>query len=105
MARSLPRVILFLAAVLAAAVLYAAFELVRFIHTEVGWGEVAHVFLLGFYTLVRVMVLIVLAALVAWYGGDILDTFIPPLSGMMTFALALPVLFWLGGDLGRASEA
>jgi len=31
----------------------------------------------------------------------VLDTFIHPLSGMLTFALALPVIFWLGGDLGR----
>ena len=27
-----------------------------------------------------------------------LDTFIHPLSGMLTFALALPIIFWLGGD-------
>jgi exosortase len=38
-----------------------------------------------------------LAVLVVWRGSDILDTFIHPLSGMMTFALALPVIFWLGG--------
>ena len=38
-----------------------------------------------------------LVALVSWQGGDILDTFIHPLSGMATFALALPIIFWLGG--------
>jgi exosortase len=42
----------------------------------------------------RVMTLVVL---VVWQGGAVLDTFIHPLSGMMTFALALPVIFWLGG--------
>lgn len=53
----------------------------------------------------NVLRVIVLSALVVWYGSGVLDTFIHPLSGMMTFALALPVLFWLGGDLGRTAEA
>ena len=35
--------------------------------------------------------------IVVWKGQAILDTFIHPLSGMATFALALPVIFWLGG--------
>ena len=47
---------------------------------------------------------IVLSALVVWYGSDILDTFIHPLSGIMTFAMALPVLFWLGGDLSPEAQ-
>jgi exosortase len=47
----------------------------------------------------NVLRVVALSALVVWYGSDVLDTFIHPLSGMMTFALALPVLFWLGGDL------
>jgi len=51
-------------AVLAALVLFAMWRLLQFIHTEVGWAEVGHVLVLGFYTLVRVMVLIALAALV-----------------------------------------
>jgi NitT/TauT family transport system permease protein len=50
--------------VLAAAVLFAAWRLVVFIHAEVGWGEVAHVMGLAVYTLIRVLVLIALAALV-----------------------------------------
>ena len=60
-------------AVLAAGVLFAVARLVQFVHTEVGWHEVVHVFTLGGYTLVRVMVLIALAALVwvpigVWIG-------------------------------------
>ncbi len=51
-------------AVVAACVLIAVWQLVNFIHSAVGWTEVGHVFLLGFYTLVRVMVLIGLAALI-----------------------------------------
>jgi NitT/TauT family transport system permease protein len=51
-------------AVLTAAILLAVGLLVRFIHSEVGWGEVVHVFVLGFYTMVRVLVLIALASLV-----------------------------------------
>jgi NitT/TauT family transport system permease protein len=60
-------------AVLAAAVLFAVARLVQFVHSEVGWTEVAHVFVLGGYTLTRVLVLIALAALVwvpvgVWIG-------------------------------------
>jgi NitT/TauT family transport system permease protein len=51
-------------AALAAAVLFAAWQLITFVHAEVGWSEVGHVVVLGLYTLVRVLVLIALAALV-----------------------------------------
>jgi NitT/TauT family transport system permease protein len=51
-------------ATLAAAVLIAAWQLVVFIHAEVGWAEVGHVVVLACFTLVRVLVLIALAALV-----------------------------------------
>ena len=51
-------------AIVAAAVMVALYHLVRFVHSEVGWHEAGHVFLLGCLTLVRVMVLIGLAALV-----------------------------------------
>ena len=50
-----------------------------------------------------------LILLVAWQGMDVLDTFIHPLSGMLTFAMALPLIFWLGGPQApaqpRPSEA
>ncbi len=60
-------------ALLAALVLFAVWRLVGFVHTEVGWAEVGHVFVLGGYTLARVLVLIALAALVwvpigVWIG-------------------------------------
>lgn len=51
-------------AVLAAALLLAGWQLLVFIHTEVGWRETGYVFVLGFYTLVRVLLLIALASLV-----------------------------------------
>jgi len=41
---------------------------------------------------------ILLVMLVVWRGGDILNTFVHPLSGIMTFVLALPIIFWLGGE-------
>ncbi len=58
--------------VLAVAV-YAGWLTVRFIATEVSWEEVVHVFVLTFYTLVRVFLLIVLASVVwvpisVWVG-------------------------------------
>lgn len=49
----------------------------------------------------NVLRVIILVFMVVWQGSGVLDTFIHPLSGMLTFALALPVIFWLGGDLGR----
>jgi len=60
-------------ALLAAAVLFAVWRLLSFVHTEVGWREAGHVFLLGGYTLARVLLLIALAALVwvpvgVWIG-------------------------------------
>jgi NitT/TauT family transport system permease protein len=60
-------------AVIAAAAFYALWTLAHFIHAEVGWGEVGRAFVLGFYTLVRVLVLICLAALIwvpigVWIG-------------------------------------
>lgn len=60
-------------AVIAAAVFYAVWSLLRFIHTEVGWGEAGRVFVLGLYTLARVVLLTALAAMVwvpvgVWIG-------------------------------------
>ena len=46
----------------------------------------------------NILRVILLVALVVWQGQEILDTIVHPLSGMLTFALALPVLFWLGND-------
>src|SRR5450755_2086770 len=60
-------------AALAAAVLFALWWLIGFIHGEVATAEVLHVFVLGCYTMLRVLVLIALAALVwvpigVWIG-------------------------------------
>ena len=57
-------------ALLSAAVLLAIWQLARFIHTEVGIAEVGHVFVLGTYTMLRVLVLIALAALI-WVPAGI----------------------------------
>jgi len=46
----------------------------------------------------NILRVLLLVALVAWYGTPILDTYLHPLSGIMTFALSLPIIFWLGGD-------
>ena len=52
--------------------------------------------------LLRVFVLVLL---VVWKGSEILDTIIHPLSGVATFALSLPIIFWLGGDARRAKQS
>jgi len=51
-------------ALVAAAVLLAIWQLASFIRAEVGFNEVLHVFVLGCYTMLRVIVLIALAAIV-----------------------------------------
>ncbi|WP_431276869.1 ABC transporter permease [Variovorax ureilyticus] len=80
-------------ATIAAAVLLAVVWLVRFIHAEVGWSEVVHVFVLGFYTLLRVLVLIALAALVwvpigVWIGMN--PRWAGRLQGVAQFLAAFP---------------
>jgi exosortase len=44
----------------------------------------------------NVLRVILLSLVVAWQGTAVLDTFVHPLSGVMTFMLSLPVIFWLG---------
>jgi NitT/TauT family transport system permease protein len=51
----------------------AAYRLIVFVHSDVGWGEAGHVFALGMITFIRVMVLIALASLIwvpiaVWIG-------------------------------------
>ncbi|MEJ8853032.1 ABC transporter permease subunit [Variovorax robiniae] len=80
-------------ATIAAAVLVAVLWLARFIHTEVGWREVGHVFVLGLYTMVRVLVLIALAALVwvpigVWIGMN--PRWAGRLQGVAQFMAAFP---------------
>ena len=60
-------------ATLAAMVVFALWWLIGFIHGEVATREVLHVFLLGFYTMLRVLLLIALAAFIwvpigVWIG-------------------------------------
>ncbi|KIF80533.1 ABC transporter permease [Noviherbaspirillum autotrophicum] len=60
-------------ALVVAAAALAALRLLVFIHSDVGWGEVAHVVGLGFLTLLRVLLLIGLASLIwvplaVWIG-------------------------------------
>jgi NitT/TauT family transport system permease protein len=60
-------------AVIMAAVFYALWTLVHFVHSEVGWSELGYVLTLGFFTLCRVLVLVLLAALIwvpvgVWIG-------------------------------------
>jgi exosortase len=45
-----------------------------------------------------------LIAIVDWTNVDVLSTWVHPASGMMTFALALPVIFWLGTPASSRRE-
>ena len=81
-------------AILAALVMFALWQLITFIHTGVGLAEVGHVFLLGSYTLLRVMLLIALAALI-WVPIGIWVGMNPAISeriqALAQFLAAFPV--------------
>jgi exosortase len=49
----------------------------------------------------NILRVVLLVVMVVWRGPDVLETFLHPLSGLMTFALSLPVIFWLGGTEHR----
>ena len=53
----------------------------------------------------NILRVILLTVLVVWQGGWVLESYLHPLSGMMTFALALPIIFWLGGDMKRMAAS
>ena len=101
-------------AVIAAVAFYALCLLIHFVHTEVGWGEAGHVFILGIYTLIRVIVLIILAAMIwipigVWVGmrpnlsskaqaiAQFLAAF--PANLMFPMAVVLIVHFGLNADV------
>lgn len=81
-------------ATLLASSLYAAYRLLSFIHSDVGWGEVMHVFGLGLMTLLRVMLLIALASLFwvpvsVWIG--LRPQYSQKVQAMAQFLAAFPV--------------
>ncbi|MEO6032869.1 MAG: ABC transporter permease subunit, partial [Burkholderiaceae bacterium] len=80
-------------ALVAAGVLLATWQLVRYIHAAVDLAEIAHVFVLAVYTLTRVLVLIALAALVwvpagIWIGMN--PRWANRLQGVVQFLAAFP---------------
>jgi exosortase len=80
--------------------LYAAAAVASFVaYTAGSWQRRVLVLAAAAPIAIAANLLRVLALTLAviWYGNGIMDTFFHPLSGMMTFVLALPVLFWLGG--------
>jgi exosortase len=51
----------------------------------------------------NVLRVVALTLMVTSGGGWLLDTFVHPLSGMLTFALTLPLIFWLGGPAHQST--
>lgn len=45
---------------------------------------------------VNIVRVLLLALLVQWFGLDVLKTSAHEISGLLTFAVALPIIFWLG---------
>jgi exosortase len=62
-------------------------------------GTAAPIAILANWT--RVALLVVL---VEWRGLDVLDTWVHVASGLLTFAMALPVIFWLGAPGSAANR-
>ncbi len=81
-------------ALVAAAVLLAVWQLVAFVHAEVSLREALHVFVLGCYTMLRVLVLIAIAAAVwvpigIWIGMN--PVWAGRLQAVAQFLAAFPV--------------
>ena len=88
--------------------LYAAIAVaVLTAHTTPTWKRRAVVLLAAAPLAIgaNILRIVTLVVLIIWQGMGVLDTYLHPLSGMMTFALALPVIFWLGGDPRRSTQS
>jgi len=84
--------------------LYAAAAVACLVaYTTSGWRRVVVLLVAGPLAiganLVRVVLLVIV---VRWSGANVLETWFHPFSGMLTFALSLPVIFWLGQPAGQA---
>ena len=44
----------------------------------------------------NILRVLLLVLLVQWWGGDILDTSMHELSGLLAFAVTIPIVFWIG---------
>jgi exosortase len=53
----------------------------------------------------NVVRIVLLSVLVEWLGLGVLDTWMHPASGLLTFALSLPLIFWLGTPRREAKAA
>ena len=53
---------------------------------------------------VNVVRVLLLTLLVHWFGLDVLKTSAHEISGLLTFAVALPVIFWLGRTPATSEE-
>ncbi|WP_280453544.1 ABC transporter permease [Nocardia brasiliensis] len=103
------------AAVIALAVAYGAYRVVGYIDSTAGFGEVGHAFGLGFLTLLRVVVLLVLATVVwvpigVWIGlNPKVSRLAQPVVQVLAsfpanflFPLITAVLVWSGASLNWA---
>ena len=45
---------------------------------------------------VNIVRVLLLTLLVHWIGLDVLNTSAHEISGLLTFAVALPIIFWIG---------
>ncbi len=53
----------------------------------------------------NILRVVILVLLVQWQGTDVLATSLHTISGLFTFALALPVIFWIGTPKQKAKAA
>ena len=53
----------------------------------------------------NVLRVILLCGLILWRGIDVLHTPLHPMTGLMTFAISLPLIFWIGGPAPSRERA
>lgn len=87
--------------------LYAAMATAFLVaYTAAGWRRKVAVLVLAAPIAVGANILrvVLLVGLVYWQGTDVLATSLHSASGMLTFALALPLIFWLGSPSSSPKE-
>lgn len=53
----------------------------------------------------NILRVVLITVLVNWRGANVLGTWLHPATGVLTFVIALPIIFWLGQPRGAISVA
>ncbi|MBI4526626.1 MAG: exosortase/archaeosortase family protein [Deltaproteobacteria bacterium] len=75
--------------------------LIAYIGLNWRWGSLVIIAAAPIAIAANIARVVLLVLLVQWQGAEVVETPLHPLSGILTFGLALPAIFWLGQYGGR----